>query len=619
MMTSVKIEDSVKPKKKIQRLRTGCWTCRRRGYKCDEAKPVCKNCTRLQIACEGYGIRLKWQDEQTPQKKGRKRNYTLTASPPTNGNSIPSTPAEAPSSYQQSVLNSEQLNGYQHVLGFSKVPNNTQVNQANQISHMNQIEDSDFIYSSPSTTSPSMSAGAPMTPPMNPPYTSPYFDNTPPPITFPQPTVPLPSPASANNIVANDIFPIANSFFSQSAPAKSSIPDKKKSNESILLTHFLRSLVHELNAIEPSTNFNYFRDMLFPLHQSCESLKNALCGLSARHMSQLYPEYISRAMEYKVEALRCLREELLCSHFNMKSLTTILILGVQEVYESNHETWRQHVEGAMRGILGNDKRLLRQAESDPFASMTVAYLEYQDTMCHLLTGGPTLLSRFGSEVPQWGTKTGPFIRTIGPLYKSLAQISLVAYELSNAIAPAYVAGQHMKRIAPVFAAIDFLQWPPHLTENRFDIQIALNMWLPEQPLNSSDYAAVRVLKYATELYYLMRFDATEFGQHLSANIETIVSDALGFVSAIPTFSSASALLSWPMWQIGIACESHEHQQQVLTMLEQCKWKTNKLSLQSIIDFLQLLWFFRRDPQYAGYSYRELLTMTMQQTPPVILY
>lgn len=50
-------------KKKISRLRSGCWTCRRRGYKCDEAKPCCNNCTRLSLKCEGYAIRLKWQDD----------------------------------------------------------------------------------------------------------------------------------------------------------------------------------------------------------------------------------------------------------------------------------------------------------------------------------------------------------------------------------------------------------------------------------------------------------------------------------------------------------------------------------------------------------------------------
>ncbi|KAJ4986556.1 fungal Zn binuclear cluster domain containing protein [Stagonosporopsis vannaccii] len=46
-----------------KRTRTGCWTCREAGYKCDEQKPFCQRCTRLKITCKGYGIRLKWQDQ----------------------------------------------------------------------------------------------------------------------------------------------------------------------------------------------------------------------------------------------------------------------------------------------------------------------------------------------------------------------------------------------------------------------------------------------------------------------------------------------------------------------------------------------------------------------------
>ncbi|KAH8893548.1 hypothetical protein GQ53DRAFT_839982 [Thozetella sp. PMI_491] len=44
------------------RSRTGCWTCREDGYKCDEQKPSCGRCRRLGRRCKGYGIRLKWQE-----------------------------------------------------------------------------------------------------------------------------------------------------------------------------------------------------------------------------------------------------------------------------------------------------------------------------------------------------------------------------------------------------------------------------------------------------------------------------------------------------------------------------------------------------------------------------
>ncbi|CAH2351743.1 hypothetical protein CLIB1423_04S04940 [[Candida] railenensis] len=43
---------------KITRVRTGCWTCKRRHRKCDEAKPQCNNCVTTNRTCEGYGIRL---------------------------------------------------------------------------------------------------------------------------------------------------------------------------------------------------------------------------------------------------------------------------------------------------------------------------------------------------------------------------------------------------------------------------------------------------------------------------------------------------------------------------------------------------------------------------------
>lgn len=48
-----------------KRTRTGCWTCREAGYKCDEQKPYCQRCVRLKITCKGYGIKLKWQDSPT--------------------------------------------------------------------------------------------------------------------------------------------------------------------------------------------------------------------------------------------------------------------------------------------------------------------------------------------------------------------------------------------------------------------------------------------------------------------------------------------------------------------------------------------------------------------------
>ncbi|EKV11149.1 hypothetical protein PDIG_52490 [Penicillium digitatum PHI26] len=38
----------------------GCWTCKRRRRRCDNARPSCQNCTDRGAACEGYEVRLRW-------------------------------------------------------------------------------------------------------------------------------------------------------------------------------------------------------------------------------------------------------------------------------------------------------------------------------------------------------------------------------------------------------------------------------------------------------------------------------------------------------------------------------------------------------------------------------
>ncbi|TVY82767.1 Thiamine biosynthesis regulatory protein [Lachnellula suecica] len=43
-----------------RRSRTGCWPCKTRKVKCDEARPICVNCQRQGETCD-YSIRLNWE------------------------------------------------------------------------------------------------------------------------------------------------------------------------------------------------------------------------------------------------------------------------------------------------------------------------------------------------------------------------------------------------------------------------------------------------------------------------------------------------------------------------------------------------------------------------------
>lgn len=42
----------------------GCFTCRRRHIKCDEVKPSCSKCAKVNIRCEGYGQKVTFKHYQ---------------------------------------------------------------------------------------------------------------------------------------------------------------------------------------------------------------------------------------------------------------------------------------------------------------------------------------------------------------------------------------------------------------------------------------------------------------------------------------------------------------------------------------------------------------------------
>jgi hypothetical protein len=44
----------------------GCLTCRSRKVKCDQTRPLCNNCQRLNLECQGYGLQLHWQQPWNP-------------------------------------------------------------------------------------------------------------------------------------------------------------------------------------------------------------------------------------------------------------------------------------------------------------------------------------------------------------------------------------------------------------------------------------------------------------------------------------------------------------------------------------------------------------------------
>ncbi|KAH8895593.1 hypothetical protein GQ53DRAFT_715311 [Thozetella sp. PMI_491] len=56
-------EPVIRKRNVSSRDRTGCVTCRARRLKCDEGKPGCNHCARLNLPCGGYGRRIVFKDQ----------------------------------------------------------------------------------------------------------------------------------------------------------------------------------------------------------------------------------------------------------------------------------------------------------------------------------------------------------------------------------------------------------------------------------------------------------------------------------------------------------------------------------------------------------------------------
>ena len=64
-------------KSNITRVRTGCFTCRKRKKKCDEKRPTCVNCQKTGIICEGYPQQVYWENRAAARRPSEANTNTV--------------------------------------------------------------------------------------------------------------------------------------------------------------------------------------------------------------------------------------------------------------------------------------------------------------------------------------------------------------------------------------------------------------------------------------------------------------------------------------------------------------------------------------------------------------
>ncbi|ANB16014.1 hypothetical protein AWJ20_3665 [Sugiyamaella lignohabitans] len=592
-------ETSGKEKKKVHRHRTGCWTCRKRGYKCDEGKPECQNCLRMKISCEGYGIRLKWPGEKERSKSIEEHplehNQEFSPSPipenvSDNSNGYPVLQIELLS---ESEAAAELVPGisssYQHVLKLETSPRISASGPLSDAS-LNSVK-----LESPPTMSPS-----PFIPQSNY-YPNPFTEES------------FPTQFSYSSVHSHDSFhPQTQTLL----PVPTNVTEltAMESMENRLLTHFSTTVAEQLSPLETSA-INVYRDIMIPF--TSDSVKYAICAVSAANIattSTTEMDYSEVAVQYKVAAIKDLREKLASrnGYFDQDDLSTSLLLATLEAMEGNFTSWQNHISGAIRGVFSMDK-------TGPEVHELMNLMEYHDAVSSILSPAGPLLAQTGDEKYQSsnillrGIDNTSFSSVVSSLYRIVSTISTLACTATTFVGPTSASA------GPFNIPNDSL-WTQSMLNNRMDIFLFLDLWTVS-PLNmtADAYNATMVLKHCLSLYCYTRLDSRQLGAELSAEVLAILSQASYHLQQISPSNGINSILIWPLWQMGILADSPADQFDILDRLDQIRLTLRKPAVHTVTTFLTTFWERRRGSLYTRATRRSDLNAVTNSVSPVIFF
>lgn len=507
--------------KKYTKTRTGCWTCRQRGYRCDEGKPACNNCRRLNIICEGYGIRVKFKEIHTTYPRAiSEANYEISKS-----------------DVLETVLNSVDLNSVEQKEKDKKKEKQTLSIETASTSRVSQGIPGTFI------------------------DTDIHLEEQ-------------------NKDVFKSYSAHLEYFANHVAPCICASKGGQK----------LSVVLNEL--IETSDN----------------ALLDSICSLATRHYQNANKiEDDEIVTKYKVSALQKLRKAIQSGPMDLLSLATILILAIVEVFECNLDAWNSHLGGAIRGLIslrsqdnlscdGNNSDLLSYYNSNTKIMTLVDSLCYHDLMSSLCSDKISALSPIYRDLwkPLQGIgimnqalrpRSNSFYFMTQELFFYLSEITILAADVIN------------KSSGP----FDILELPK--SEDFFWKKETLKAYLiqwnpPSLPQNLEQNLNARLFRVATLLYLHLRLEFIIDFQAISA----LMQEGLTLLDQISTEHEAIVTHAWPLWQLGVFCQSEKEKTFIATRARLVLEKLSKPSVAMIIKFLHDLWSLP-----SGDKFRESLT------------
>jgi hypothetical protein len=537
--------------------RTGCWTCRRRGYRCDEARPSCNNCRRLNITCEGYGIRIKFKEVRTdypgPRPRTSRRNTVGTSG--------------RNQSSQQSGDDEEGIDDEEGDEAFQTYSAHNDVSsfqlQPGALSGSGTTSAADYLHISRDLT----------------------FDRN----------------------VGSEIGHVLGKH----------LPNITFSEEQLFfIEYFMIFMAPCLHASKGNDEFSTIFIKL--IKGSDDALLGSICSLAARHCTIANRTGDDEAAtKFKVHALQQLRKLIQGGPMDLYTLATILMLATVEVFECNLDAWNSHIGGAVRGVLASSSSsstpstnynaaIMECYTTDPRSMALVDTLCYHDLMSTLVSDKVPQLYPIYREMWKPLTNNSSSSGTIARPRSSTFyyMIQELFYYLSEI---AVLATSNMSDSRPFEFNSESKSKEFHL--KAADLKANLLAWSPpsfsqynEQQLNASLFRTSAILYFYIRLEHRIDFSI----------ISKLVTEGLSLLNRIPLENEVGVSHTWPLWQIGIFCQSEREREIILTRATTLMERLSKPSIATVISFLNELW----ESPY-GDNFRESLTKVYENTPLIL--
>ena len=343
----------------IKRDKSGCLTCKQRRKKCDEVKPKCADCRRLNLTCS-------WPSPA----RAKPRNKRQVA------------PHEEETAPLPDPLDDDPV--------ASHLPVEVQVDVEEEAGHWMpeaapDLDLNDLIgaFDLPLVTLPAGTDASEIS-------LSAAFDL--PPITLQPSSESAPSPASS----LTQIIP-------------STVPELTIDEDRALLNHFIKIVAPNLSRTKDTEGPNPYLSTLMPLTLENKIVLDSVLALSANHWRRTQPRFATRGQFHQSNATQAL-VELLPQVDDRNSadvaLVSSLILCMSELFDGKSSSWRFHLKGAKRLLIALRDQEKRRGPSSHHRFLIRLY-QYLDSAATTSTCRPPVIQEITQTPSDPGMGTPP--------------------------------------------------------------------------------------------------------------------------------------------------------------------------------------------------------------------